>query len=140
MMSGMDRPEPEPSRRASFEDFETPTPTPVSRGGRTGILITAAVVLAVSGLLNLLFILLFRPEGGTVALYVVFGVLSLVAAAAVIVRHPVGRVLGVAIAAAGIILAVTRASDDAVAALLSIALNAFVLYALGVSGPSFRRG
>lgn len=131
-----ERPAPERSR---FEDFEVPVAAPAPRPRRTGVVVTAASVLAVSGLLNVLLVVLFRPTGAVV-LYLALGALQLAVAALVMALHPLGRSLGLVLGGLGIVLGLVRAPDDAMSALLSVALNAFVLYALGVSGPSFRRG
>ncbi|HEX6843514.1 MAG TPA: hypothetical protein VF235_00215 [Actinomycetota bacterium] len=130
----------EPARRSSFEDFENPVPAPSARPRRSGIVVTAAAVLAVNGLLNVLLVALFRPSGSIVWLYLALGALQVGAAVLVVLLRPIGRTLGLVLGGLGIVLALVRAPDDALSALLSVALNAFVLYALGVSGPSFRRG
>lgn len=141
MMGGMDPPDPtEPAPRSSFEDFEIPVPTPTTAPSRPGIVITAAVVLAISGLLNVLFVVLFSPGGAAVPLLLALGAVQLVAVGMILALLPAGRWLGIGLGAIGIVLGLARASDDAVSALFSVALNAFVIYALGVSGPSFRRG
>jgi hypothetical protein len=129
-----------PSGRSRFEDFEIPVPAVAPRPHRPGIVLTAAVVLVISGLLNVLLVVLFKPVGAAVVLYLALGAMQLVAGALVVGLVPLGRSLGLVLGGLGIVLGLVRAPNDAVSALLSVALNAFVLYALGVSGPSFRRG
>lgn len=133
-------PEPTPGRNR-FEDFEIPTPAAAPRRGRRpAVLTTAVIVLVVAGLLNGLFVVLFRPSGVAAVAYAVLALAQLTAAVGVLLLRPIGRTLGFAMAGIGIVLGLVRAPGDAVSGLMSIALNAFVIYALVAAGPAFDRG
>jgi len=133
-------PEPTPGRNR-FEDFEVPTPQAAPRRRhRPAVLTTAVIVLVVSGVLNGLFVVLFHPGGAAAWALAVLALLQLVAAAGVLLLRSAGRTLGFAMAAIGIVLGLVRAPAGAASALMSIALNAFVIYALVAAGPAFDRG
>ncbi len=125
--------------REGFENFEVPEPMPAKRGSRTPTLITAAVVLVVAGLLNLLVVAAFDVSGSRVFVHLTLGGVQIAGAALVLARQPVGRVLGVVLGILGIGLGIAGASGDAVSALMAVLLNAYVVYAMAVSGPAFRR-
>jgi hypothetical protein len=135
-------PEPDPSPSHNrFEDFEIPTPmaTPRGRARRPAVVTTAAIVLLVAGLLNLLAVVLFRPSGTATVLFLLLGVAQFAGAILIVLLLPIGRTLGFVLGAVGIVLGVVRASDNATSALMSIALNGFVIYALVTGGPAFNR-
>jgi hypothetical protein len=123
-----------------FEDFEIPTPKAApARARRPAIVVTAAIVLLVAGVLNLLVVFLFKPTGASVWLYAALGGLQVLGAILVALLVPAGRTLGLVLAGLGIVLGIVRATDDAASGLMAIALNGFVIYALVAGAPSFVR-
>jgi hypothetical protein len=132
-------PDPEDPRVPSFERLEVPTPVPTVTRRRTATVSTAGAVLVISGMLNLLVFALLRSEGGMALLHLLLGLLQLGAAALVLLLRPEGRWLGAVLGGAGIVLGVLQAPEDAMSGLTTIAVNAFVIYALASSGPSFAR-
>jgi hypothetical protein len=141
-------------RRSSFEDLsnlDVPVPAnAVVTGRRTPTLITATVVLFAGAVFAALYLVLLLPfassserastvSGGVVAFLVVYGIAQVIAGVLVLMLRTAGRWLGIAIAIVGIALGVIRASSTATSGLVSILLNAFVIYALASNGPSFRR-
>ena len=136
-------PTPEPPRRSSFEDYEIPMPQQASAQRplrRPAVLTTAAVVLIVAAAINLLFVVGFRPSAGLAALGVVLGVAQAIGAVLILVRHPAGYAVGIALGVVGVVLGLTRAGADALSALMTIALSGFVIWAVASNRSSFRRG
>jgi hypothetical protein len=141
-------PEPDepPGGRSRYEDFDLADLQPGQPGAarptghRTPLLTTAAIVLAVSGLMPILVVIGFRPGGGAAAALLVWGILCLVAAALVFTLQPIGRPLGIAVGCIGVVIGVLSARHSAVNGLIAIGLTGYVIYACAVSGPSFRRG
>jgi hypothetical protein len=139
-----------PPRRSSFEDLSDLDIEHASRtaaGGRTPILITAAVVLfagAVFALLSVALVAEFSStasmSGTAVAFLLAYAIVQAVTGALVLLLVPAGRWLGIFVGIAGIALGVFLASSAPASGLVSILLSAFVIYALASSGPSFRRG
>lgn len=138
--------------RSRFEDltnFEAPVDA-VATGHRTAILITAAVVLFAGALFAVLYVVLLLPfassekgssvSGALVVFLLVFGSLQAVAGVLVLLLRQSGRWLGIVLAVVGIGLGIARASSTPASGLVTILLNAFVIYALASSGPAFRRG
>jgi hypothetical protein len=70
----------------------------------------------------------------------VYGSLQAVAGVLVLLLRQSGRWLGIVLAVVGIGLGIARASSTPASGLVTILLNAFVIYALASSGPAFRRG
>jgi hypothetical protein len=141
-----DRP---PVRRSSFEDLsdlELERATTVTTGGRTAILITAAVVLfagAVFALLSIVLVAEFSSASishAAVGFLLAYGILQAIAGVLVLLLLPAGRWLGIFLGVAGIGLGAVLASSAPGSGLVSILLSGFVIYALASSGPSFRRG
>jgi hypothetical protein len=135
-----------------FEDlsnFEVPVDAVVT-GHRTAILITAAVVLFAGALFAVLYVVLLLPfassekgssvSGALVGFLLVYGSLQAVAGVLVLLLRRSGRWLGIVLAVVGIGLGIARASSTPASGLVTILLNAFVIYALASSGPAFRRG
>jgi len=138
--------DPQPARR-SFEDLsdlELEHASTVATGGRTAIVITAAVVLfagAVFALLSVVLVAEFSTvSGAAVTLLLAYGILQAVTGVLVLLLVPAGRWLGMFLGIAGIGLGGVLASSAPASGLVSILLSAFVIYALASSGPSFRRG
>jgi hypothetical protein len=140
--------DPQPARR-SFEDLsdlELERASTVATGGRTAIVITAAVVLFAGAVFALLSVVLLAEfstasiSGAAVAFVVAYGILEAVTGVLVLLLVPAGRWLGMFLGIAGIVLGGVLASSAPTSGLVSILLNAFVIYALASSGPSFRRG
>ena len=140
-----DRP---PPRRSSFEDLsdlELERAAKVATGGRTAILITAAVVLFAGAVFALLSVVLLAEFSSTssaasVGFLLAYGILQAIAGVLVLLLLPAGRWLGIILGIAGIGLGVVVASSAPASGLVSILLSGFVIYALASSGPSFRRG
>ena len=135
-MAPMDPREPERSR---FEDFEIPEPLPSRSSSRSPSVVTAAVVLLVSALLNVLAAVVFHPSAAATAFYLVLGVVQLIAGGLVLARLPAGRWLGITLGAVGIAVGVAIMSRNAINGLITVLLNGFVIYALAAFGSAFRR-
>jgi hypothetical protein len=137
---------------------EQPYPgVPVPRPGpprRPGVVTGAAVILIVAGLLAGIAGLVVLNGGGalevpgadsddvaTVVAVVAFGLgaLDIVAGFLVLRLSSGGRVLGIVIAALGILSGLAQLGRSGASGLLSIALYAFVLYALLAYGFVFRQ-
>jgi len=136
--------DPDPSQRLSsersrFEDFEIPEPAPSRMTTRSPSVTTAAVVLVVSALLNILAAVVFHPSGGATAFYLTLGGVQLVAGILVLARQPAGRWVGIALGVVGIGVGITIVSGSAINGLITILLNGFVIYALAAFGSAFRR-
>jgi prepilin signal peptidase PulO-like enzyme (type II secretory pathway) len=122
----------------------------VATGHRTATLITAAVVLFAGALFAVLYVVLLLPfassekgssvSGALVSFLLVYGSLQAVAGVLVLLLRQSGRWLGIVLAVVGIGLGIARASSTPASGLVTILLNAFVIYALASSGPAFRRG
>jgi hypothetical protein len=140
---------PSGSRFEDLTDFEVPADA-VATGHRTAILITAAVVLFAGALFAVLYLVLLLPfassekgssvSGVLVGFLLVYGLLQAVAGVLVVLLRQSGRWLGIGLAVVGIGLGIARASSTPASGLITILLNAFVIYALASSGPAFRRG
>jgi hypothetical protein len=137
------------SRFEDLTNFEVPVDA-VATGHRTAILITAAVVLFAGALFAVLYVVLLLPfassekgssvSGALVGFLLVYGSLQAVAGVLVLLLRQSGRWLGIVLAVVGIGLGIARASLTPASGLVTILLNAFVIYALASSGPAFRRG
>jgi hypothetical protein len=137
------------SRFEDLTNFEVPVDA-VATGHRTGILITGAVVLFAGALFAVLYVVLLLPfassekgssvSGCLVGFLLVYGLLQAVAGVLVVLLRQSGRWLGIVLAVVGIGLGIARASSTPASGLVTILLNAFVIYALASSGPAFRRG
>jgi hypothetical protein len=121
------------------ERFELPEPLPSARRSRTPTLITASAVLIVAAMTNLLVVVAFEPSGSAAIVHLGLGLVQAAVAALVLMLHPAGRMLGYALGALGVVMGVAGAGDNAVSALMAVLLNLYVIYAMAVSGPSFRR-
>ena len=137
------------SRFEDLTNFEVPVDA-VATGHRTAILITATVVLFAGALFAVLYVVLLLPfassekgssvSGALVGFLLVYGSLQAVAGVLVLLLRQSGRWLGIVLAVVGIGLGIARASSTPASGLVTILLNAFVIYALASSGPAFRRG
>jgi hypothetical protein len=137
------------SRFEDLTNFEVPVDA-VATGHRTAILITAAVVLFAGALFAVLYVVLLLPfassekgssvSGALVGFLLVYGSLQAVGGVLVLLLRQSGRWLGIGLAVVGIGLGIARASSTPASGLVTILLNAFVIYALASSGPAFRRG
>jgi hypothetical protein len=140
---------PSASRFEDLTHFEVPVDA-VATGHRTATLITAAVVLFAGALFAILYVVLLLPfassekgssvSGALVGFLLVYGSLQAVAGVLVLLLRQSGRWLGIVLAVVGIGLGIARASSTPASGLVTILLNAFVIYALASSGPAFRRG
>lgn len=137
------------SRFEDLTNFEVPVDA-VATGHRTAILVTAAVVLFAGALFAVLYVVLLLPfassekgssvSGALVGFLLVYGSLQAVAGVLVLLLRQSGRWLGIVLAVVGIGLGIARAASTPASGLVTILLNAFVIYALASSGPAFRRG
>ena len=137
------------SRFEDLTNLEVPSDA-VATGHRTAILVTAAVVLFAGALFAVLYVVLLLPfassekgssvSGALVGFLLVYGALQAVAGVLVLLLRQSGRWLGIVLAVVGIGLGIARASSTPASGLVTILLNAFVIYALASSGPAFRRG
>jgi hypothetical protein len=137
------------SRFEDLTNFEVPVDA-VATGHRTAILITGAVVLFAGALFAVLYVVLLLPfassekgssvSGSLVGFLLVYGLLQAAAGVLVVLLRQSGRWLGIVLAVVGIGLGIARASSTPASGLVTILLNAFVIYALASSGPAFRRG
>jgi hypothetical protein len=141
--------DPKPQNR--FENFDladiskaTPPDLPPRR---SAIITTAAVVLIVEGLAwGIAGVALASAgltlgglsERATTILGVCIGVVLVVAAVGVFTLRPWARIVGIAIGILGVVGAALRVSGG-LSTLSTLVVNAFVIYALAVSGSSFRR-
>lgn len=141
-MSPMDPSQPpEPPRRSSFEDFEIPDPEALATPAlRPAVLTTAAVVLIVAALMNVLFVVGFRPSANTAVIAIVLAIGQAIGAALILLRYPAGYVLGIIMGALGIVVGLARSGSDALSALMTVALSGFIIWAVASNRPSFRRG
>jgi hypothetical protein len=134
-------PEPQPTGRSHYEDlnFEVPLATPAP-GRRTPTVTVAAVVLGFSGLLPLISVIAFSPSGGVAIALLVLGVAELLGAALVLLLHPLGRALGFVLGSVGLVIGLITARSSPANGLVTMGLNGYVIYAMAISGASFRRG
>jgi hypothetical protein len=134
-------PEPPSTGRSHYEDldFEVPQATPAP-GRRTPTLTVAGVVLVFSGVLPLVSVLAFSPESGVAIALIVLGVAELLGAALVLLLQPIGRVLGFVLGCVGIVIGLVTARSSPANGLVTMGLNGYVIYAMAISGASFRGG
>ena len=71
---------------------------------------------------------------------VVLGIAELIGATLVFLLHPLGRPLGIVLGCVGIVLGIVTGRSSPANGLVTIGLNGYVIYAMAVSGSSFRRG
>ena len=126
--------------RDPYPWLPTPRAAPPTR---PGLVTGAAAIMLVAGSLNLLVGAISlgggatfavpggRVGGGLVAFpLMVNGALQLVAGWLVLRLRPSGRILGIVLASAGILVALLQLGSAGVTGVLSMLLNAFVLYGL----------
>lgn len=144
---------PPPPPRDPYLDVPIPRPAPARR---PGVVTGAAIVLIVAGVLTLVGALVVMNSRGTLKLpgldagdaarwiaavtFVVGGALNLVAGWLVLRLSPSGRVLGIVVALLGIVQGLALLSSSGPSGLLTIFLDAFVLYALFTYGFVFKGG
>jgi hypothetical protein len=142
--TGPPDPPAEPPRPSSFEDWQSVVPSNEPAAARPirrpPVLTTAAVVLLVAAVMNLLFVVGFRPSATVAVLSLAMGAAQGIGAFLVFVRHPVGYPIGIALGGLGVVVGITRAGDDALSALMTMALSGFVIWAVASNRPSFTRG
>jgi hypothetical protein len=129
-----------PPPRDPYPSVPAPRPAPPTR---PGLVTGAAAILLVSGFLNVLVGVISldggatfvvpggRVGGGPVAVALVaMGALQLVAGWLVLRLRPAGRILGIVLAVLGIVGGLLQLGSAGVTGILSMLLNAFVLYGL----------
>jgi uncharacterized membrane protein HdeD (DUF308 family) len=87
----------------------------------------------------LLLLVVVGLDSNLVLPLIAFGIVELVGAVLVFLLHPLGRPVGIALGALGIVLGIVSAASSPANGLVSLALNGFVIYALASSGPAFKR-
>jgi hypothetical protein len=97
-------------------------------------------VLVFSGVLPLVSVLAFSPEGGVAIALIVLGVAELLGATLVLLLHPLGRALGFVLGGVGLVIGLVTARSSPANGLVTMGLNGYVIYAMAISGASFRRG
>jgi hypothetical protein len=99
-------------------------------------------VFAIAGTFSLASILLLAGSGRAplIAFLAAFGSVLLVAAIGAFTLAPWGRPLGVVVAIVGMVFAIARIVDGTEQALIDVVAYGYALFALGTSGPAFRRG
>jgi hypothetical protein len=133
--------DPSPTRRSRYEDYDIEVPKPMAAPGRrTPTLTVATVVLGFSGVLPILSVLAFSPSTETAIGLLVLGVTELVGAALVALLHPFGRTLAIVLGCVGLVIGLVTARSSPANGLVTMGLNGYVIYAMVVSGPAFRRG
>jgi len=127
--------------RSRYEDYDltVPIPPPRSTKRRTPTLVMAGVVLAITGAMALLLVVVVGLDSNLALPLIAFGIVELVGAVLVFLLHPLGRPVGIALGALGIVLGIVSAASSPANGLVSLALNGFVIYALASSGPAFKR-
>jgi hypothetical protein len=133
----MDLP-PSPSPREPYPAVPTPRPAAPTR---PGLVTGAGAILLVSGFLNLLvgaisaqggatFVMPGGGVGGDAVAFVLvgMGVLQLLAGWLVLRLRQAGRILAIVLATLGIVAGLLQLGSSGATGLLSILLNAFVLY------------
>ncbi|HET9672005.1 MAG TPA: hypothetical protein VFQ40_04065 [Actinomycetota bacterium] len=129
-----------PAPRDPFPGVPTPRP---ARPTRPGMVTGAAAIMLVAGSLNLLIGVITLNDGATfvlpqgdvgrgpVATYlIVGGLLQLLAGWLILRLRPAGRILGVGLAALGIVAGLLQLGSAGVTGVLAMLLYAFVLYGL----------
>jgi hypothetical protein len=141
--------DPKPQNR--FENFDLAdigrASPPALPPRRSAVVTTAGVVLLVEGLAWAIAGVALASAGSTLGglssgatttLGVVVGVVLVVVAIGVFMLRPWGWIVGIAIGILGVLGAAFRVSGG-LSTLSTLVVNAFVIYALAVSRPSFRR-
>jgi hypothetical protein len=135
--------------------FQVPTPRPAEAPARRpGAVTGAAAILLIAGALATLFgtmgvsgngVTVDAPfqasgESGRIvaAVLVVQGVLSLLAGWLVLRLRPAGRVLGIVLAVFGIVSGLAQLRNAGSSGFLTLALDAYVVYALFAYGFVFK--
>lgn len=135
-LSDLPTPPPDP-----FPGLPTPRAAPPTR---PGLVTGAAAIMLVAGFLNLLVGVISlsggtefvipgggRVGGDLVAVFLVAGgVLQLLTGWLVFRLRPAGRILGIVLASMGIVVGLLQLGSAGVTGVLSMLLNAFVLYGL----------
>jgi hypothetical protein len=106
---------------------------------RTAPIIVSAVVLGISGVLPILAVPLFALSGSIVWFLLGFGAFQLIAAASVVLLIPVGRVLGIVAAVAGVALGLYSGRSNPMSGLPTLLVHAYVIWTLATSGSAFTR-
>ena len=143
---------PPPPPRDPYLGVPIPRPAPPRR---PGVVTGAAIVLIVAGVLTIVGGLVVMNSRGSLALpglegrdaagmvagvAFVVGAVYLLAGWLVLRLSPAGRVLGIVVAVLGIVGGLAQLSSSGPSGLLTIFLDAFVLYALFTYGFVFKGG
>ena len=125
------------------EDLDFVIPTPKVVRGRSSTVAAAAGALAIAGLFAVAGAALVAGTGGSatqIVLVGAFGIGQLLSAVLVFRQSPIGRTVGLALAAIGLVFGLVRLIDGTGIALLDLVAYAFVIWALATSGDAFRQG
>ncbi len=130
--------------------FGTPSGSPGGQA-RPGLVTAAAVLLFIGGAFGVLGGLVAVTGGGILGgglggIAVVFGILTLAiggleiyAGVQVLALKEQGRIIGLVLAAIGALLSLLQIGASPGSAILGLAINGFVLYALSTTASAFRR-
>ncbi len=128
-----------------------PTPQPQGRPERPGMVTAAAVLLFIGGALGILAGLVAVTGGGLLGgglggLAVVLGIamlavggLEIYAGVQVLALKEQGRVIALVLAAIGALLALAQIGASPGSAILGLAINGFIIYALVTNAGAFQR-
>lgn len=123
------------------------------RAPRSNLVTTAGAILFVLGLfVGAVAILFIAPGEGmellgaalsastALIVFLALAALYLLTGVLVLVRHPIGRPLGMVIGVLGLLIGIAQLSSSGLNAIPTVVVGAFLIYALAVAGAEFRRG
>lgn len=120
-----------------------PPAVPPPAGVRPPLVTAAAVLLFIGGALGIIAGLILLSVAG---LFVLIGILSVLIGAAqiyagvqILAGREQGRMLGIILAGLGAVFALISIAQSPATAVISLALNGFVIYALVTNEAYFRR-
>lgn len=134
-----------------MSEFTPAPPPPGAARARPGVVTAAAVLLIVAGALSVITGLLLLGGAGTVAgtgvsgLFLIVGIISLAVGALeiyagvqVLGLREIGRKIGVVIAAIGALFSLLSIGRAPASAVIGIAIDAFIIWALTTNAELFR--
>jgi hypothetical protein len=145
----------ETPRTNRFEQWDVSMPVPAPKAAsprRSNILTTTGAILIVLGVFVGAIAAVFVPggsvelagsslsEGLAIGVFAAIAMIYIVAGVLVLLLVPAGRVLGVVVGAAGVLLGLLQLPSSGVSGLPTIFVNVFVIWSLASGGEDFRRG